>query len=298
MEKPVISVVLGTYNRLKFLKLTIQSIRKELLCLNFPGEIIVIEGGSTDGTLSWLTQQKDIITIVQHNRGTWQGKPIKRRSWGYFMNLGFKCAQGKYICMISDDCLLIPNALVNGFSFFEQQLKEGKKVGSLAFYWRNIPFFYTNWTKEKTYLVQCVFNIPVVNSGMYLKQALEEINYADEETYLFYSGDLDICLRLTQHGYISGIAPDSYIEHYFHASPTIRKQNSLNDDDITFYEIWAPQYNWTSKEYLSASTKEFTDATKTVKKFTKAHFTNTKVWIPFYKGIIKRKIEKLFFTKE
>ena len=90
-----ISVVIATYNRYHFLRHAIFSVRKELTCI--PHEIIVIDGGSTDGTLKWLPFQKDIISIIQNNRGTWKGSHIERRSWGYFINLGFKCAQGKYL---------------------------------------------------------------------------------------------------------------------------------------------------------------------------------------------------------
>ncbi len=71
-NKPLISVVIGSYNRAKFLRLTIESLREELKSL--PYETIIVDGGSTDGTLKWLIKQKDIITIVQHNRGEWKGK--------------------------------------------------------------------------------------------------------------------------------------------------------------------------------------------------------------------------------
>src|SRR3990172_6418377 len=135
MNKPVVSVVLGSYNRCQFLPLTIASVRQELE--NVAHEIIVIDGGSSDGALEWLTQQKDIITIVQHNRGVWDGKPIERRSWGYFMNLGFKIAQGKYICMLSDDCLIVPGAIQTGIDLFEHELAIGQKTGAIAFYWRD-----------------------------------------------------------------------------------------------------------------------------------------------------------------
>ncbi|UCF03833.1 MAG: glycosyltransferase, partial [Deltaproteobacteria bacterium] len=65
-EKTEVSVVLGSYNRKRFLKAAIQSIRNNEILV--PYEIIVVDGGSTDGSLSWLSKQKDIITILQHNR--------------------------------------------------------------------------------------------------------------------------------------------------------------------------------------------------------------------------------------
>lgn len=107
MKKPGVSIVLGSYNRKKFLQLTIENVREEITHADFPCEIIVVDGGSTDNTISWLISQKDIVTIIQHNRGTWKGKKIQRRSWGYFMNLGFKCAQYKYICMLGSGALTV-----------------------------------------------------------------------------------------------------------------------------------------------------------------------------------------------
>src|ERR1700731_426776 len=97
--KPIVSVVLGTYNRLLFLEATIASIRASQF--DRPYEIIVVDGGSTDGTIDWLVHQRDIIPIVQHNRETIGEITRRKRSWGYFMNLGLKCAEGRYICLIS-----------------------------------------------------------------------------------------------------------------------------------------------------------------------------------------------------
>jgi hypothetical protein len=80
-----VSVVLRSYNRQRFLEATLESGREN--GIDVLNEIIVVDGGSTDGSLKYLVQQKDVVTIVQHNHGEWREQPIERRSWSGFMNL-------------------------------------------------------------------------------------------------------------------------------------------------------------------------------------------------------------------
>ena len=70
-----ISVVLGSKNRKKLIKATIESIRKNKF--NGSIEIVVVDGGSTDGTCDWLAEQTDVITIIQPNYTTTNDKGIK-----------------------------------------------------------------------------------------------------------------------------------------------------------------------------------------------------------------------------
>jgi len=229
---PLFSVVLGSYNRGRLLCHAIESVRENAGFARH--EIIVVDGGSSDGSLEWLAQQKDIITIVQHNRGKFRGKAIERRSWGYFMNLGFKAAQGKYILMISDDCLLLPKSIEHGISLFEEQLSRRKKVGGVAFYFRN-------WPGEKEYYVQRTLGGKLmVNHGLFLRTALEKVGWADEENYSFYKADGDLCLRLWQAGYKIIDAPGSFVEHYLDANENQRLQNNetLAKDQKTYAARW------------------------------------------------------------
>lgn len=227
-----VSIVLGSYNRKAFLKAAIASIRQNGMA--FPYEIIVVDGGSTDGTIQWLTKQKDIITIVQHNRGEWNGKQIQRRSWGYFINLGFKCARGKYVCMLSDDCLVVPGAIRNGYELFERESAQGKNVGAVAFYWRN-------WPEQKDYWVGLTLGEKMfVNHGIYLRAALADVGWIDEASYQFYYADGDLCLKLWQHGYEVVDCPTAFVEHFAHANPVARRGNleSERTDWEAYLEKW------------------------------------------------------------
>lgn len=254
-----LSIVIGSYNRCRFLKLTIATLREELERASLTAEIIVVDGGSNDGTLKWLLEQKDILTIVQHNRGEWRGRPIERRSWGYFMNLGFKVAQGKYVCMLSDDCLVIPGAIANGCKLFDERLAAGEKVGAVAFFWRN-------WPEQGRYWVGFTFgNRMFVNHGMFLRRAVEEVGFIDEETFSFYHADGDLCLRMADAGYDCVSAPKSFIEHYSHANEAARAENlRRQQQDWQRYEAKWGHLGRPERDWLE---QEFNDSAETAKRF-------------------------------
>lgn len=241
-----LSVVLGTYNRKSFLKLTIGSVRKELDSTAISHEIIVVDGGSTDGTISWLARQKDIVSIIQHNRGKWRGKPIERRTWGYFMNLGFKCAQGKYICMLSDDCLLVPGAIHNGLAYAQKRLSAGVNLGAVAFY------FIRNYPRGTEYVVIREGDHVYVNHGIYLNEALRSVGYVDEDSYQFYAADVDLCFRMISKGYSVEACPESKVVHFGHINVRVRISNKrvITEDARVFRAKWAHMLQTTGREPL------------------------------------------------
>ena len=237
MQKIEVSIVLGTYNRKRFLKNTINQIRNEIGILEVSAEIIVVDGGSDDGSIQWLVEQKDIITILQHNRGIWRGKVVARQSWGYFMNLAFKCARGKYVCMLSDDCVIIPGAIKHGYEEFEFRLQSGKRLGALAFYWRN-------WPGNPRYFVIRVKDQVYVNHGLYLRKALEDVGFINEADYYFYCADTDLSFRLVRAGYVVEATTCALIEHSQHINTKIRRDNKGKGKERLRHDEQALQRNW------------------------------------------------------
>lgn len=232
IDKPVISVVLGSYNRKWLLQLCIESIRENGITV--PYEIIVIDGGSSDGTLEWLIEQRDIITILQHNRILVDGKKTMKYNWGYFMNLGFRAAQGKYICMVSDDCIIHPSAIMSGYHLLEKE--EVNKVGGCAFYFRDYP-------GEDRYKVGHTLGDKLfINHGMYRRDVLEKVGWIDEDHYRFYHADGDLCLKIWQHGYQIVDCPDAKADHYMdpysHARLQTLKVTNQKQDWSRYLERW------------------------------------------------------------
>lgn len=255
--KAELSIVLGTYQRLPVLRRTLESIRAN--GIQMPYEIIVIDGGSQDGSLEWLTKQSDILTIAQHNRSA--DKPSqRRRSWGYFMNLGFRIAQGRWILMLSDDCVLVRDSVASAITHADELQRAGRKIGGVAFYYRD-------WPEERDYYVQTTLGaMLMVNHGLFSKDALVAVGYADEESYSFYKCDSDLALRMWAAGFEVVDCPNAFVEHLLLPSEKLRVENSatMAQDRAALIERWKgifvhPEFPFLFKA-PGRKTREFVDA--------------------------------------
>lgn len=105
----LLSVVSGTMNRIDYLKRMIESVRSQMpKHLTF--EFVIVDAGSTDGTLEYLEAQPDVKLIAHGNlRGA-----IK--SFGE----GARAASGDYILMSNDDVQMHENSILRAISHLEE----------------------------------------------------------------------------------------------------------------------------------------------------------------------------------
>lgn len=118
MSEPLISLVTGTYQRYKLLTQMVDSFRQNMSD-GIEYDIIVVDGGSTDGTIEWAKQQPDVKLIEQ---GELLGA-IRA------FDAGAKASTATYVLLANDDVLLHPGSVLPAIVLLEQQ----PRCGAVAF---------------------------------------------------------------------------------------------------------------------------------------------------------------------
>jgi len=145
---PIISVIMPTYNRLKFLPETVESILNQTLS-DF--ELIIINDGSTDGTDEWITQQTDKrIRYINFSKN--QGLSNAR-------NKGLDVAKGKYIAFADDDDINDPKRFEEQVAAFEADEEVVLCGCHVQFFGsRNLVQRYSE--KPLSYRVKAIYELP------------------------------------------------------------------------------------------------------------------------------------------
>ena len=91
----MISIITGSYNRLNNIKRLISN----TVDANNLLELVIVDGGSTDGTVEYLQNLNNKnIKFIDYG---------KRSSYPHFSNLAIQNSKFDYICQWDDDALLI-----------------------------------------------------------------------------------------------------------------------------------------------------------------------------------------------
>lgn len=113
MQHPLVSVIIPTYKRSGYLKLTLQSILNQTF-KDF--EIIVVDDGTPNDENLFLCQKFEKVKYIKIENS---GGPAKPR------NIGIRKAKGKYIAFVDDDDLWLPNKLEKQLTVLENNPEFG-----------------------------------------------------------------------------------------------------------------------------------------------------------------------------
>lgn len=233
-QPPKVDIIIPTYNNLEYLKVCVESIRKNT---DWPHNIIIVGSGNEDGTFDWVKKQPDIIHALSH----------ERMHFSKANNEGLKVGKEKYVCLLNDDTIV-------GRGWLGALMHEAMKpkVGAVG------PFSNCdrNWLHDEDIVVAGRHLVPAMKledlrdvvgeisiythpkvvvrrkwvafyCTLIPREAIDRIGPLDEG---FMSGDedLDYCKRLVDAGYDIRQTYDSWVFHF--GGKTRKKAEDKNHD--------------------------------------------------------------------
>ena len=187
------SIIIVNFNGLEYLKKCLNSVEKQ----NYDNfEIIVVDNGSTDGSVEYLRLYHPEIKIISlpNNVGFSAGNVI-----------GLKYASGDYIVLLNNDTIVDTNWLAELVKVAKMDKKIGI-VGALI-----LPMRYVN---QKPCIISKVTNVATVcAAGMLIKRELiNKIGFLDPDFFIYFE-DVDLCYRAIITGYKVVYSPKAYVYH-------------------------------------------------------------------------------------
>lgn len=182
-REPLVTVVTPSYNQARFLEQTILSVVEQ----DYPNiEYIVIDGGSTDGSVEIIRNYAGRLTY-------WESE--KDRGQSHAINKGWECATGDIVAYLNSDDLYTPRAIARAVQALQANpsvamvYSDALLVDECGDFIRNLrgrPFDIRNVITTEGFVPQ-----PTV---FIRREALDSVGLLDERLHM--SMDYDLWVRL------------------------------------------------------------------------------------------------------
>jgi len=260
MQKPIVSVVITTYNRPERIPKALETVLKQTFQYF---EIIVVDGANSSSNKGRVERYQNYDHRIKY-------VPVEDEAVNYVSykgiqhsrNVGCKKAKGKYIAMLDDDDLWDEDKLKKQVKILE----ENQKVGLVLCYTKietegediidktKIKPDYKDLLKS--------YNLSSTSSYLVRREILEEIGYWNEELRGMH--EYDIALKLSKLGYeietvpevlmirnrISNITVESGHYYYFKISEIVDLWHYYGKDFIPHIGIRGFLFNATKTVML------------------------------------------------
>lgn len=189
-NKPKLSIVTASYNQVKYIERTILSVINQNYS-NF--ELIIIDGGSTDGTIDILQKYDKKISYWVSEADEGQTDAI---------NKGFKKATGNFVCFQNSDDVFLPNAFEKFVNTINRYPKKDIFYGNFKHIDAHDKILDTQKLMPTNFFLQ-VFKGPLIHNQacFWRRDIFEKIGYFDE-SYQF-DMDYEFFTRILANGYKS-----------------------------------------------------------------------------------------------
>lgn len=210
-----VSCIIITYNGMKWIENCLLSVEKS----NYPVEIIVIDNGSTDGTIELIEKSFKNVKFIQSKENL---------GFATANNLGFEMAKdnnSEFVFLLNQDTLIYSDTIENLITVFENNKDiavvsplhlndSGDKLDKKFEEYisaKTCQDFISDMTLQ---LPKKYYEIGFVNAAAWMikSQVIDEIGLFSKEFY-HYGEDSNFVQRLKYHQFLLVITPFSRIHH-------------------------------------------------------------------------------------
>jgi len=240
-EKPKVSIIIPTKDKLKLLKNCIDSIEKKVNYQNY--EIIILDTGSKEKqTLEYLDKTKHKVIKLK----------MDKFNFSRANNLGASQAKGDYILFMNNDIEIInPKLIEEMLGYMETDEKIGIVSGKLWYQDGKVQHagvilgingigghankLKPDWDPGYLFYAHVARNFSAVTAAMLMirKSLYQELHGMDEKNLTLAYNDLDLCLKAIQKGY--RIVCNPYALAYHHEGQTRGTGKGLDNPDEEHY---------------------------------------------------------------
>ncbi len=226
-DNPLVTVITPSFNQANYIQATIDSV----LSQDYRRiQYLVIDGGSTDGTV-------EILKTYDDPRLVWISEKDSGQSGA--LNKGLRRAQGNYLTYLNSDDLLLPGVIALIVDYFEQNPQvdlifgDGRYIdpqGQTLLAYRSAPFD----------LADCLLNMqPLAQPGTFWRKTVtEKIGFFDEQFH--YRMDYEYWIRAALAGFRVQYIPRELAAYRLHdqSKTVVQRAVFSRDWDVIVHRVF------------------------------------------------------------
>ncbi len=221
-HQPCFSIIIPSLNQAHYIQNAIESIFRQDY---HPFEIIIVDGGSQDGTI-------EILKSLHHPSIRWLSEPDKGQANA--INKGLRLSRGEIVSWLGADDEYEPGAFHKVASYFEKNPHavwvtgkchiidaHGRKVA------RFISFYKHLLLRTRSRTILSIVDYISQPATFWRRRLLDEIGYLDEN--LHYVMDYDLWMRISAHYPIEVL--DEYLARFRTYPLSKTRQSATKGED-------------------------------------------------------------------
>ncbi|MDD5438782.1 MAG: glycosyltransferase [Candidatus Omnitrophica bacterium] len=215
MKKDHVSIIIVNFNGRGYLERCLSTAMEQKFDRE-RYEVIMVDNGSTDGSVEYVRKMFEKVKIIRSNKN----------NFAYACNLGVKEAEGDYCLLANNDMSFSPLWLGELFRVISERpdagavqskiLLENGKINSLGVMETGHRYFKDIGFGEEDTSDGRVRSVGYISGGatLFRKELIEKAGLFDED-FIMYVEDVDMSYRLKQAGYTLLVNPKSWAHHRY-----------------------------------------------------------------------------------